>query len=53
MVDTLDTIKTSSIGFGGWWLTISGLLSDLVSLCVGIATFVYLAIKIYKELRRL
>ena len=53
MMEALDTLKTSSIGFGGWWLSVSGWLPEIVSLCVGIATFVYLAIKIYKELRRL
>ena len=51
MIDMLDTLKTSSIGIGGWWLSISGWLSGIVSLLVGIATLIYLAIKIRKELR--
>ena len=51
MFDSFDTLKTSSIGASGWWLTVSGLLPDLVSLCVGIATLTYLIIKIYKELK--
>ena len=52
MIESLDILKTSGIGFGGWWLTVSGWLPDFVSVCVGIATIVYLVIKIYKEIRR-
>ena len=51
MIDAIDTIKTSGIGMGGWWLSISGWLPELVSLGVGIATLIYLIIKIRKELR--
>ena len=51
MLDAIDTIKTSGIGMGGWWLSISGWLPELVSLGVGIATLIYLIIKIRKELR--
>ena len=47
----VDTLKTEGIGIGGWWLSISGWLPELVSLGVGIATLVYLIIKIRKELR--
>ena len=47
----LDTLRTEGIGLGGWWLSISGLLPELVSLCVGIATLVYLIVKIKKELK--
>ena len=47
----LDTLKTTGAGMGGWWLSISGLLPEIVSLGVGIATLVYLIIKIRKELR--
>tara|TARA_R100001594_G_C4038029_1_gene262612 strand:+ start:1028 stop:1189 length:162 start_codon:yes stop_codon:yes gene_type:complete len=50
MLDTIDTLKTSGIGMGGWWLSISGWLPQVVSLLVGIATLVYLIIKIRKEL---
>ena len=46
----LDTLKTEGIGIGGWWLSISGWLPEIVSLGVGIATLVYLVIKIRKEL---
>jgi hypothetical protein len=51
MIDAIDTLKTSGIGMGGWWLSISGWLPEVISLLVGIATLVYLIIKISKELR--
>jgi|TARA_Y100000034_G_scaffold124194_1_gene172025 hypothetical protein len=51
MIDTLDTMKTTGAGVGGWWLSVSGWLPEIVSLMVGIATLVYLGIKIYKELK--
>lgn len=51
MIETIETLKTSGVGIGGWWLSISGWLTDVVSLGVGIATLVYLIIKIRKELR--
>ena len=47
----IDTLKTTGAGIGGWWLSISGWLPELVSLSVGIATLVYLVIKISKELK--
>ena len=47
----LDTLRTEGIGLSGWWLSISGWLPELVSLCVGIATLVYLIVKIRKELK--
>ena len=47
----LDTLRTEGIGLSGWWLSISGWLPEVVSLSVGIATLVYLIIKIRKELR--
>ena len=51
MLDAIDTLKTSGIGMGGWWLSISGWLPEVISLLVGVATLVYLIIKIKKELR--
>ena len=51
MIDTLETLKTSGIGIGGWWLSISGWLSGIVSLLVGVATLIYLIIKIKNELK--
>jgi hypothetical protein len=47
----VDTLKTEGIGIGGWWLSVSGWLPEMVSLLVGIATLVYLSIKIAKEIR--
>lgn len=51
MLDAIDTLKTSGIGMGGWWLSISGWLPEVISLLVGVATLIYLIIKIKKELR--
>jgi len=51
MIDAIDTLKTSGIGIGGWWLSVSGWLPEVISLLVGIATLIYLIIKIKKELR--
>ena len=46
-----DTLKTSATGIGGFWLSLWGWFPEIVSLSVGIATFVYLIIKIRKELK--
>ena len=51
MIDIADTLKTAGTGMGGYWLSISGWLPEVVSLLVGIATLTYLIIKIYKELK--
>ena len=51
MLDAVDTLKTSGVGISGWWLSVSGWLPELISLMVGIATLVYLIIKIRKELK--
>jgi hypothetical protein len=51
MQEAIDTLKTTGTGMGGWWLSVSGWFSDIVSLLVGIATLVYLVIKIVKELK--
>jgi hypothetical protein len=47
----IDTLKTTGAGMGGWWLSVSGWLPEVISLCVGVATLVYLIIKIRKELK--
>ena len=47
----IDTLKTTGTGVSGWWLSVSGWLPEVVSLCVGVATLLYLIIKIYKELK--
>jgi len=51
MIDAIDTLKTTGAGVGGWWLSVSGWLPDIVSLLVGVATLVYLILKIVKELK--
>ena len=51
MLDVIDTLRTEGIGLGGWWLSISGWLPEFISLCVGVATLVYLIVKIKKELK--
>ena len=50
-MDILETLKTEGIGISGWWLSVSGWLPELVSLMVGMATLMYLIIKIKKELK--
>ena len=47
----IDTLKTTGAGISGWWLSVSGWLPEVVSLCVGIATLIYLIVKIKKELK--
>ena len=51
MSSIIDTLKTTGAGVSGWWLSVSGWLPQIVSLSVGIATLIYLIIKIYKELK--
>ena len=47
----LDTLRTTGAGVSGWWLSISGWLPEVVSLMVGVATLLYIVIKISKELK--
>ena len=42
----IDTLKTTGAGLGGFWLSMWHVLPDIVSLCVGFATLIYLGIKI-------
>tara|TARA_R100001594_G_scaffold55921_2_gene89635 strand:+ start:4157 stop:4303 length:147 start_codon:yes stop_codon:yes gene_type:complete len=44
-----DTLKVTATGTGGFWLSMWELLPDLVSLAIGIATLIYLILKIRKE----
>ena len=48
----MDTLKTTGIGFGGFWVSLMSWVPDVVSLGVGILTIVYLAVKIKNEMRR-
>ena len=47
----IDTLKTTGAGIGGFWISLWTWLPEFVSLSVGIATIVYLIVKIRKELR--
>ena len=46
-----DTLKTTGAGLGGFWLSLWSWLPEIVSLAVGMATLIYLIIKIVKELK--
>ena len=46
MLDTLDIAKTCGIGVGGFWMSLWEVLPDMVRLGVGIATLIYLIMKI-------
>ena len=46
----IDTLKTTGAGVGGFWLSMWQVLPDIVSLAVGLATLVFMVIKINKEL---
>ena len=50
MEGIVDTLKTTTIGFTGTQVSCLDLFPDIVSVCVGLATFAYLIIKIRKEL---
>ena len=47
-----DTLKTTTIGASGATVTWIGILPDIISVAVGLATFVYLVVKIKNELKR-
>jgi hypothetical protein len=47
----IDTLKTTGAGLGGFWISLWNWLPEIVSLSVGIATLIYLTIKIAKELK--
>ena len=48
----IDTLKTTGAGMGGFWISLWTWLPEIVSLSVGIATIVYLVVKIKKELKQ-
>jgi len=48
----IDTLKTTGAGIGGFWISLWTWLPEIVSLSVGIATIVYLVVKIRKELKQ-
>ena len=45
-----DTLRTTAVGVGSAAAISLGILPDLVSVAVGIVTFLYFVIKIKKEL---
>ena len=45
-----DTLKTTAVGVGSAAAISLGILPDLISVAVGIVTFLYFVIKIKKEL---
>ena len=47
----LDTLKTGAIGLSGGVVSACSWLPETISVGVGIATLIYLIIKIVKELR--
>ena len=50
MIDTLETVKTTAAGMGGFYVSMMDWLPDIVSVAVGITTLIYLILKIKKEL---
>ena len=50
MESVVDTVKTTTIGVGGFWMSFWEVLPDIVRLGVGVATLVYLIVKIRKEI---
>ena len=46
----LDTIKTAGVGSGGFIVQFMEMLPDMVKVAVGVATVVYLIVKIKKEM---
>ena len=45
-----DTLKTTMAGMGGFWVSLMDWFPDVISLAVGIATLIYLILKIRKQL---
>ena len=45
-----DTLRTTAVGVGSAAAISLGILPDLVSVAVGVVTFLYFVIKIKKEL---
>ena len=48
-----DTLRTTIMGMGGFWVSLMNWLTQIVSLGVGILTIVYLIVKIRNEIRRM
>ena len=52
MEGAVDTLRTTGIGFGGFWVSLMSWIPDLVSLGVGFLTIIYLVVKIKNEIRK-
>ncbi len=48
----VDSLKTVTAGAGGVTITWLEFLPMMVRVAVGVATFVYICVKIYKEIKR-
>ena len=48
----VDTLKTVSVGAGGFGVQFMSMLPEMVKMAVGIVTAAYMVVKIYKELRK-
>ena len=48
----IDTLKTASVGAGGFGVQFMSMLPEMVIVAVGIVTAAYMVLKIYKELRK-
>ena len=46
----VDTLKTASVGAGGFMVQFISMVPDMVKVAVGIATLIYMGIKIKNEL---
>ena len=46
-----DTLRTTAVGFSGHFISGLHILPDLILVLVGLATLVYLVIKIKKEMK--
>ena len=47
----IDTVMVTAAGMGGFWLSMWNALPDIISILVGMATLIYLGIKIKKEIK--
>ena len=48
----IDTLKTAGVGGGGLAVQFMDMVPELVKVCVGIMTIIYLGVKVYKELKK-
>ena len=50
MLDSLDTLKTATVGLTGSSLCWIEILPPIVSICGGLLTALYMSVKLFKEL---